>query len=93
MKALKFKDGTYQTEHGTINPRTWEGVEVLRGRQIDSDNVRIEVVLNEKEVIASGHYNICTNWCHITMANELFEDMEDVLVEDIEARNLMLIAG
>ena len=62
MRALKFKDGTYQTEHGTINPQTWEGIEVIRGRQIDSDNVAIEVVLNEKEAIASGHYNIRTNW-------------------------------
>ena len=70
MKALKFKDGTYQTEHGTI-----------------------EVVLNEKEAIASGHYNICTNWVHITMADELFEDMEDILRDDIENRHLMLHAG
>tara|TARA_R110000751_G_scaffold4651_3_gene22546 strand:- start:291 stop:572 length:282 start_codon:yes stop_codon:yes gene_type:complete len=93
MRALKFKDGTYQTEHGTINPQTWEGIEVIRGRQIDCDNVSIEVVLKEKEVIASGHYNIRTNWVHITMADELFEDMEDVLRDDIENRHLMLHAG
>jgi len=91
--ATKFKDGTYQTQHGTINPQTWEGIEVIRGRQIDCDNVRIEVILNERQIIASGHYNVRTNWCHIDMANELFEDMEDVLVKDIEERNLMLIAG
>tara|TARA_R110002167_G_scaffold23419_1_gene83099 strand:+ start:790 stop:918 length:129 start_codon:yes stop_codon:yes gene_type:complete len=41
MYALKFKDGTIQTESGLINPKTWEGVKVYRGRQIDCDNISI----------------------------------------------------
>ena len=93
MYALKFKDGTIQTESGLINPKTWEGVKVYRGRQIDCDNISIEIILNDTQTIASGQYNIRSNWVHITAENELFESIEDELRDAIEDRDLMLIQG
>jgi len=93
MNALKFKDGTIQTESGLINPKTWEGVKVYRGRQIDCDNISIEIILNDTQTIATGHYNIRSNWVHITAENELFESIEDELRDAIEDRDLMLIQG
>tara|TARA_R110000796_G_scaffold221911_1_gene338101 strand:- start:911 stop:1192 length:282 start_codon:yes stop_codon:yes gene_type:complete len=93
MYALKFKDGTIQTESGLINPKTWEGVKVYRGRQIDCDNISIEIILNDTQTIASGQYNIRSNWVHITAENELFESIENDLTDAIEDRDLMLIQG
>ena len=93
MYALKFKDGTIQTESGLINPKTWEGVKVYRGRQIDCDNISIEIIINDTQTIATGQYNIRSNWVHITAENELFESIEDDLRDAIEDRDLMLIQG
>ena len=93
MNALKFKDGTIQTESGLINPKTWEGVKVYRGRQIDCDNISIEIIINDTQTIATGQYNIRSNWVHITAENELFESIEDDLRDAIEDRDLMLIQG
>jgi hypothetical protein len=93
MNALKFKDGTIQTESGLINPKTWEGVKVYRGRQIDCDNISIKVIINDTQTIATGQYNIRSNWVHITAENELFESIEDDLRDAIEDRDLMLIQG
>ena len=90
MTKLKFKDGTIQTKSGLINPKTWEGVKVYRGRQIDSENISIEVILNDTETIAKGQYNIRSNWVHITAENELFESIEDDLRDAIEYRKIML---
>ena len=90
MYALKFKDGTIQTESGLINPKTWEGVKVYRGRQIDSENISIEVILNDTETIAKGQYNIRSNWVHISAENELFESIEDDLRDAIEDRTITL---
>ena len=90
MYALKFKDGTIQTESGLINPKTWEGVKVYRGRQIDSENISIEVVINDTQTIAKGQYNIRSNWVHITAENELFESIEDDLRDAIEDRTITL---
>ena len=90
MYALKFKDGTIQTESGLINPKTWEGVKVYRGRQIDCDNISIEVIINDTQTIATGQYNIRSNWVHITAENELFESIEDDLIDAIEDRVLMI---
>ena len=36
MYEVKFKTESIQTELGSINPKTWEGLKVYRGRQIDS---------------------------------------------------------
>jgi hypothetical protein len=93
MYALKFKNGTIQTESGLINPKTWEGIKVYRGRQIDCDNISIKVIINDTQTIATGHYNIRSNWVHITAENELFESIEDDLRDAIEDRDLMLIQG
>lgn len=90
MYALKFKDGTIQTESGLINPKTWEGIKVYRGRQIDSENISIEVILNDTETIAKGQYNIRSNWVHISAENELFESIEDDLRDAIEDRTITL---
>ncbi len=90
MYALKFKDGTIQTESGLINPKTWEGVKVYRGRQIDSENISIEVVINDTQTIAKGQYNIRSNWVHITAENELFESIENDLRDAIEDRTITL---
>ena len=90
MYALKFKDGTIQTESGLINPKTWEGVKVYRGRQIDCDNISIEIIINDTQTIATGQYNIRSNWVHITAENELFESIEDDLIDAIEDRVLMI---
>jgi len=90
MYALKFKNGTIQTESGLINPKTWEGVKVYRGRQIDSENISIEVVINDTQTIAKGQYNIRSNWVHITAENELFESIEDDLRDAIEDRTITL---
>ena len=90
MYALKFKNGTIQTESGLINPKTWEGVKVYRGRQIDCDNISIKVIINDTQTIASGQYNIRSNWVHITAENELFESIEDDLRDAIEDRVLMI---
>lgn len=97
MYEVKFENGIIQTELGTINPKTWEGVKVYRGRQIDCDNISIEVVINDTQTIAKGQYNIRSNWVHITAENELFESIEDYFIDDlrdaIEDRDLMLIQG
>lgn len=90
MYALKFKDGTIQTKSGLINPKTWEGIKVYRGRQIDCDNISIKVIINDTQTIATGHYNIRSNWVHITAENELFESIEDDLRDAIEDRVLMI---
>ena len=90
MYALKFKDGTIQTESGLINPKTWEGVKVYRGRQIDCDNISIEIIINDTQTIATGQYNIRSNWVHITAENELFESIEDDLRDAIEDRTITL---
>ena len=90
MNALKFKDGTIQTESGLINPKTWEGVKVYRGKQIDSENISIEIILNDTQTIATGQYNIRSNWVHITAENELFESIEDDLRDAIEDRTITL---
>ena len=90
MYALKFKDGTIQTESGLINPKTWEGVKVYRGRQIDCDNISIEIIINDTQTIATGQYNIRSNWVHITAENELFESIEDDLRDAIEDRTINL---
>lgn len=90
MYALKFKDGTIQTKSGLINPKTWEGVKVYRGKQIDYDNILIEVIINDTETIAKGQYNMRSNWVHITAENELFESIEDDLRDAIENRKIML---
>ena len=90
MYALKFKDGTIQTKSGLINPKTWEGIKVYRGRQIDSENISIEVILNDTETIAKGQYNIRSNWVHISAENELFESIEDDLRDAIEDRTITL---
>ena len=75
MYEVKFENGIIQTELGTINPKTWEGIKVYRGRQIDCDNISIKVIINDTQTIATGHYNIRSNWVHITAENELFESM------------------
>ena len=90
MTKLKFKDGTIQTKSGLINPKTWEGIKVYRGRQIDSENISIEVILNDTETIAKGQYNIRSNWVHISAENELFESIEDDLRDAIEDRTITL---
>tara|TARA_R110001592_G_scaffold123076_1_gene330494 strand:+ start:760 stop:1047 length:288 start_codon:yes stop_codon:yes gene_type:complete len=83
MCEVKFGNGIIQTELGTINLKSWEGIKVYRGRQIDSENISIEIILNDTQTIAKGQYNIRSNWVHITAENELFKSIEDYFMDDL----------
>ena len=70
-----------------------EDFRVVRTGNVDIDSVRIEIhhgVMSE--VVATGQYNIRTNWAHVTRL-EYYEDFlssdwEDEMVEAIESRSI-----
>jgi len=55
----------------------------------DAESIKIDVLNDENEVIASGHYNIRTNFAHVTTENEDFE-LEDSIQGAIESRKLQI---
>ena len=70
-----------------------EDFRVVRTGNVDIDSVRIEIHYGVMaEVVASGQYNIRTNWAHVTR-HEYYErfldsDWEDEMVEAIESRSI-----
>ncbi len=66
---------------------------VVRTRMIDVDSVHIDIHYgSDDEIVASGQYNIRTNWAHVTRLKEyenmLGSDWEDEMQEAIEHRNI-----
>jgi len=66
---------------------------VVNCGQRDVDNIRIEVYYTASdEMVASGQYNVRTNWAHVTR-EEAYENMlssywEDEMQEAIESRSV-----
>ena len=70
-----------------------DNFKVVRTGKIDIDSVRIEIhhgVMSE--VVATGQYNIRTNWAHVCVLEDyedfLSSDWEDEMVEAIESRSI-----
>jgi len=66
---------------------------VVRTRMIDVDSVRIDIHFgSDDKIVASGQYNIRTNWAHVTREEEyermLGEDWEEQMVSAIESRSI-----
>ena len=66
---------------------------VVRTRMIDVDSVHIDIHYgSDDEIVASGQYNIRTNWAHVTREevyeNMLGSDWEDEMQEAIEERTI-----
>lgn len=64
-------------------------MKAVRTKQIDVDNVGVKVFNDNNKLIADGHYNVRTNWAHITTLNN-DQELEDDIVEKIESRELKL---
>tara|TARA_R110000803_G_scaffold30606_1_gene68918 strand:+ start:659 stop:883 length:225 start_codon:yes stop_codon:yes gene_type:complete len=66
---------------------------VVNCGMLDIENVRIEIRFgSDDEMVASGQYNIRTNWAHVTREevyeNMLGSDWEDEMQEAIEERTI-----
>ena len=66
---------------------------VVNCGQRDIDNIKIEVYyIPSDEMVASGQYNIRTNWAHVIREEEyetmLGSDWEDQMQEAIEERTI-----
>ena len=66
---------------------------VVNCGQRDVDNISIEVYYTPSdEMVASGQYNVRTNWAHVTREdvywNVLDSDWEDEMQEAIESRSI-----
>ena len=66
---------------------------VVNCGQRDVDNISIEVYYTPSdEMVASGQYNVRTNWAHVTREevyeNMLSSDWEDEMQEAIENRDI-----
>ena len=60
------------------------GINVVKTNMKDCDSFNIEV-FNDEKLIATGSYNVRTNWAHIT-TNDDDSLVEDQIVEAIENR-------
>ncbi len=60
------------------------GINVVKTNMKDVDSFNIEV-FNDGNLIATGSYNVRTNWAHIT-TNDDDSLLEDQIVEVIENR-------
>ena len=60
------------------------GINVVKTNMKDVDSFNIEVI-NDGNLIATGSYNVRTNWAHIT-TNDDDSLVEDQIVEAIENR-------
>jgi len=75
-----------------------ENFKVVRTGKVDIDSVRIEIHYQLRhsrqshEVVATGQYNIRTNWAHVVRLEDyedfLSSDWEDEMVEAIESRTI-----
>jgi hypothetical protein len=74
-----------------------ENFKVVRTGKVDIDSVRIEIHYQvhhaqSPEVVATGQYNIRTNWAHVVRQEDyedfLSSDWEDEMVEAIESRSI-----
>tara|TARA_R110002049_G_scaffold220359_1_gene391927 strand:+ start:128 stop:352 length:225 start_codon:yes stop_codon:yes gene_type:complete len=70
-----------------------EDFRVVNCGMLDIENVRIEIHFgSDDEMVASGQYNIRTNWAHVTREeayeNMLGSDWEDEMQEAIEERTI-----
>jgi hypothetical protein len=103
MELLNEKE--FVTKYGDINTKTWNNIKVYRGRQRDSDSFHITVTIQATEefnfTIASGHYNVCSNWVHLDVIADLFSrcsnagdykygELEHSLTIAIENRDLYI---
>ena len=111
MELLNEKE--FVTKYGDINTKTWNNIKVYRGRQRDSDSFHIDVVIHNQSsvsyvdseefnfTIASGHYNVCSNWVHLDVIADLFSrcsnagdykygELEHSLTIAIENRDLYI---
>jgi hypothetical protein len=66
---------------------------VVRTRMIDVDSLHIDIHYgSDDKIVASGQYNIRTNWAHVTRLKEyenmLGSDWEDEMQEAIEERTI-----
>jgi len=60
---------------------------VVKLNMKDSDSFNIEVFDNDGNLIATGSYNVRTNWAHITTTTTDDDSLlEDQIVEAIENR-------
>ena len=78
----------YSLKHNTMND-----FKVVNCGQRDQDNIRIEVYYTPSdEMVASGQYNVRTNWAHVTLEeayeNVLNSDWQDEMQEAIEERTI-----
>jgi len=85
MELLNEKE--FVTKYGDINTKTWNNIKVYRGRQRDSDSFHIDVVIHNQSsvsyvdseefnfTIASGHYNVRSNWVHLDVIDDLFDEL------------------
>ena len=76
-----------QVAKGSIELKN-NNIVVQRTKTRDVDSVNIDV-LNNNVLIANGHYNIRTNFAHITMIKEN-QLLEDEIVNGIENRTFEL---
>tara|TARA_R110000765_G_scaffold54032_1_gene108014 strand:- start:170 stop:409 length:240 start_codon:yes stop_codon:yes gene_type:complete len=73
-----------------------DNFKVVRTGKIDIDSVRIEIhyfhIGGVEEVVATGQYNIRTNWAHVIRLEDyedfLSSDWEDEMIEAIESRSI-----
>ena len=77
----------------SLKPNTMNDFKVVNCGQRDVDNIKIEVYYTPTdEMVASGQYNIRTNWAHVTREevyeNMLGSDWEDEMQEAIEERTI-----
>ena len=61
------------------------GINVVKTNMKDCDSFNIEVFTNDGNLIATGSYNVRTNWAHITTTDD-DSLLEDQIVEAIENR-------
>ena len=62
------------------------GINVVKTNMKDCDSFNIEV-FNDEKLIATGSYNVRTNWAHITTTTTDDDSLlEDQIVEAIENR-------
>jgi hypothetical protein len=70
-----------------------EDFRVIRLGNVDIESVRIEIHYGVmSEVVATGQYNMRTNWAHVTRLegyeDVLSSDWEDEMQEAIESRKI-----
>ena len=91
IKDFNINEATKQLSNTNLIHNTMNDFRVVRTRMIDVDSVHIDIHYgSDDEIVASGQYNIRTNWAHVTREevyeNMLGSDWEDEMQEAIENR-------